>query len=98
MAGFGGDEEEIEELGVTGAGGGFGELLVVGEHVEEGGLADVGAPDEGDFGEGGVGAGFEVGSRGEEGGLGDLHGDFFRRRRKGGVGARGRAVDCVVFG
>ena len=67
-------EEVVDELGFTRTGGGFGELLAGGEHVEQGGLADIGTPDESHFVDVALGTSGQLGGGGEEGGLSEIHG------------------------
>ena len=50
------DEEVVYELGFAGFDAGFGKVFVAGEHVDEGGFANIATSDKGVFGEIGVGA------------------------------------------
>ena len=67
------DEEVVAQLRFAGMGRGLRQLLAIGEHVEQGGLAHIGTPNESDLRKRAFGAGRELGRGGDKGGLRELY-------------------------
>lgn len=66
------DQKKIEQTGFARGGGDFRESVSAGEHIDERGLAHIGTPDEGEFGQFGGRAEFLPGERTNEIGGSDI--------------------------
>ena len=67
------DYKVVNQLGLAGSGGRHSQATVAAEHVDQAGFADVGAPDEGEFGEPPGGFSLHPGTAHDEFGLRYLH-------------------------